>query len=366
MSEHIFLTGATGAIGLPLAARLLCRPSLERLTVIVREANSAATLPTILKRIDRASDITKLRVVIGDITQVGIGLAQRVDQPPITAVIHGAAFTKFRDPGSQWEEVNVTGTRNVLRWRETNCPDACLIHLSTLCAAGETIGSIPEAPLEEPESFVNGYEASKWHAEQIAQGTGGPLAILRLATVVGRQSDGSLQRVGAFHNILRWVYRGLLPLVPGDSHTRVELIPTEYVTEGVDRLLDAPLPSAPAFYHFSRGGSAIPLGELIDLCAARFSRESEVWKRGRVEAPALASISAFEEFRRSVVASRDLLFTQVLESVDSFLPELFFPKQFSTKSTAALFGGHLPLPDWKEWMERVLDFSLRSDFGRHP
>jgi nucleoside-diphosphate-sugar epimerase len=238
--------------------------------------------------------------------------------------------------------------------------------LSTLCAAGETIGSIPEAPLEEPESFVNGYEASKWHAEQIAQGTGGPLAILRLATVVGRQSDGSLQRVGAFHNVLRWVYRGLLPLVPGDSHTRVELIPTEYVTEGVDRLLDAPLPSAPAFYHFSRGGSAIPLGELIDLCAARFSRESEVWKRGRVEAPALASISAFEEFRRSVVASRDLLFTQVLESVDSFLPELFFPKQFSTKSTAALFGGHLPLPDWKEWMERVLDFSLRSDFGRHP
>jgi hypothetical protein len=137
-------------------------------------------------------------------------------------------------------------------------------------------------------------------------------------------------------------------LVPGDSHTRVELIPTEYVTEGVDRLLDAPLPSAPAYYHFSRGESAIPLGELIDLCAARFSRESEVWKRGRVEAPALASISAFEEFRRSVVASRDLLFTQFLESVDSFLPDLFFPKRFSTKSTAALFGGHLPLPDWKE------------------
>jgi hypothetical protein len=64
------------------------------------------------------------------------------------------------------------------------------------------------------------------------------------------------------------------------------------------------------------------------------------------------------------VASRDLLFTQVLESVGSFLPELFFPKQFSTNSTAALFGGQLPLLGWKEWMERVLDFSLRSDFGR--
>ena len=100
---------------------------------------------------------------------------------------------------------------------------------------------------------------------------GGPVAILRLATVIGAESDGSLRRVGAFHNVLRWVYRGLLPLIPGETHARVELIPTEYVTEGVNRLLDAPLPSAPAFYHFSRGESAIPLGELIDLCASRFS-----------------------------------------------------------------------------------------------
>ena len=199
---------------------------------------------------------------------------------------------------------------------------------------------------------------------RLYQGACGPLAILRLATVVGSQSDGSLQRVGAFHNVLRWVYRGVLPLVPGHSQTQVDLIPTEYVTEGVDRLLDAPLPSSPAFYHFSRGESAIALGELIELCAARFSRESEVWRRGRVEAPVLASLPAFKEFRRSVVASGDLLFTQVLESVDSFLPELFFPKQFSRTSTSTLFGGHLPLPDWKQWMERVLDFSLRSDFGR--
>ena len=309
-------------------------------------------------------DTTKLRIVIGDVTQEGLGLTQRIDGPPITSVIHGAAFTKFKDAGQQWAQVNVKGTSEVLRWRQVNCPDARLIYFSTLCVAGKTLGAIAEAPLEEPEGFVNGYEASKWHAEQIVQGARGPVAILRLATVIGSQTDGSLRRVGAFHNVLRWVYRGLLPLIPGDTQTPVDLIPTEYVTEGVYRLLDAPLPSSPAFYHFSRGDSAIRLGELIDLCASQFSRESEAWKRGRVEAPILASPSAFEEFRRSVVASRDLLFTQVLESVDSFLPELFFPKQFSTTSTSELFGGHLPLSDWKEWMERVLDFSLRSDFGR--
>ena len=112
----------------PLAARLLCRPSLERLTAIVRSSSDAATLPAILKRINPAADITKLRVVIGDVTHAGLGLTQQIDGPPITSVIHGAAFTKFRDSGSQWEEVNVNGTREVLRWRETNCPDARLIY----------------------------------------------------------------------------------------------------------------------------------------------------------------------------------------------------------------------------------------------
>jgi nucleoside-diphosphate-sugar epimerase len=364
MSEHVVLTGATGAIGLPLASRLLSRSRLERLTAIVRATSDAATLPAILKSLNSAADITKLRIVSGDVTHVDLGLTQRIDGPVATSVIHGAAFTKFKDSAQPWEEVNFKGTHEILRWRETNYPDARLIFLSTLCAAGKTIGPIPEAPLEKPEGFVNGYEASKWHAEQIVQDALGPVAILRLATVIGSQSDGSLRRVGAFHNVLRWVYRGLLPLIPGHARTQVDLIPTEYVTDGVDRLLDAPLPSSPTFYHFSRGPSAIPLGELIDLCASRFSRESEAWKRGRLEAPVLASIPAFEEFRRSVVASRDLLFTQVLESVGSFLPELFFPKQFSTNSTAALFGGQLPLLGWKEWMERVLDFSLRSDFGR--
>ena len=217
MSEHLVLTGVTGAIGLPLAARLLSRPTLERLTAIVRSPADAATLPAFLKSLNPAADTTKLRLVIGDVTHARLGLPQCITGPPVTSVIHGAAFTKFKNSGQQWEQVNVKGTSEVLRWRETNCPDAHLIYFSTLCAAGKTVGPIPEAPLEEPEGFVNGYEASKWHAEQIVQGARGPVAILRLATVVGSQSDGSLRRVGAFHNVLRWVYRGLLPLIPGDS-----------------------------------------------------------------------------------------------------------------------------------------------------
>ena len=173
-----------------LCGALLSRPSLERLTALVRAPSDAATLPAILNRVNPARDMAKLRVIIGDVTHAGLGLTQQIGRRPITSVIHGAAFTKFRDSGGQWEQVNVTGHR------ETNCPDAPPDLSSTLCPAGKTIGSIPEAPLEKPEGFVNGYEASKWHSEQLVQEARGAVAIVRLATVVGSQSDGSLRRVG--------------------------------------------------------------------------------------------------------------------------------------------------------------------------
>ncbi len=49
MSEHLVLTGATGAVGLPLAARLLSRPTLQRLTAIVRSSSDGAMLRVTLK-----------------------------------------------------------------------------------------------------------------------------------------------------------------------------------------------------------------------------------------------------------------------------------------------------------------------------
>ena len=38
-------------------------------------------------------------------------ITQRIDGPPITSVIRAAAFTRFRDSGGQWEEVNVRHQR---------------------------------------------------------------------------------------------------------------------------------------------------------------------------------------------------------------------------------------------------------------
>jgi thioester reductase-like protein len=76
--------------------RFLLRPSLERLTAIVRSSSAAATLPAILKSLNPAADTTKVRLVISDVTHATMGLTQRIDGPSVTSIIHGAAFTKFK------------------------------------------------------------------------------------------------------------------------------------------------------------------------------------------------------------------------------------------------------------------------------
>ena len=68
--------------------------------------------------------------------------------------------------------------------------------------------------------------------------------------------------------------------------------------------------------------------------------------------------------RATIAKSRDFLFNQVLESVDSFLPELFYPKRSATTRAELVWGGPLPLPDWREWVGRVVDYALDTDFGR--
>jgi len=359
MSEHVFLTGATGALGQPLAERLLARPRLSCLTVLVRDSRQVGSLARL------ASGSKKLRILVGDVTKPGLGAGAFASDPPVTAVIHSAAHTKFRAPEGLWNEVNVEGVRQVLAWREACCPDARFVQLSTLCAAGKLTGRITECGLSEPPGFVNGYESSKWQAEQLVGAAPGVVAIVRLATVIGNLAEGRLQRVGAFHHVLRWIFRGLLPLVPGDEGTRVDLIPTDFVTSGIDALLDAPMDRGVSFFHFSGGRNAVLLQTLIAVCERFFSDHSEAWRRGQIMAPALASREAFDEFRAGVLSSRDLLFTQVLESVDSFLPELFYPKEFSTEETEKLIPKQWPLGNWDEWMDRVLTFSLRTDFGRN-
>jgi nucleoside-diphosphate-sugar epimerase len=364
MNEIIMVTGASGAIGLPFISSLLRPEGKYRVIALIRPQMDLATMRQKILQLESTADFSRIEFCAGDITDRLKGLDKPSKSSPVSAIVHAAALTKFRAEASEWNRINVAGTKNILRWRQDHCPEAHFIHLSTLCAAGQSTGRIEEAPLPKPIGFQNGYECSKWEAEQIVMQAPGPVSIVRLATAIGSQRDGRLHRVGAFHQALRWFYRGLLPLVPGNALTQVELIPTELAIEAMTELLSSPRSMVTRFYHICGGANAIPLQALLDHCSQTFMRSSEAWRRGQIVPPVLATRDTFEEFRRSVEASRDLLFSQVLQSVDSFLPELFYPKEFATDHSQRLVASDTVMANWKQWMDKVITFSLQTDFGR--
>lgn len=357
--DTLLVTGATGALGLPLVAALL---AARRARIVALVRGDPATLPAALKRHWPDLDQTALVPVAGSLSEPD-GLAGLAAAGPVQGVLHLAACTKFRAPAAELAGTNVEGTHRLLAWAQAAPAPPRFVHFSTTCVAGKRTGPIAEAPLTAEAGFVNAYERTKWETEQCVLASPLRPEIIRLATVIGGEHDGRLHRPGAFHTTLRWLHAGLLPMIPGDANTRLDLLHTELVTGFIPRLLARPAEPG-AVYHLSRGADALPLADLLALATARYSARSAAWRSGQILPPVLASRAAFDDFRTSIFQSRDFLFNQVLESVDSFLPELFYPKQYATARAQAVWGGPLPHPEWRPWIDRVLDYALDSDFGR--
>ena len=333
----------------------------DRVIALTRSESEA--LLRAVRRESSGVDLAALRCIEGELGKPGAELALSSNAPGVDCIVHAAACTKFRAPESELAQVNVEGTRQILAWAESLPARPRVVHFSTTCVAGARTGDIAEAPLPEDRGFVNAYERTKWQAEQLVGLSALRPEIVRLATVVGSSRDGHLARPGAFHTTLRWLHAGLLPMVPGDSSTRLDLLPTEQVTGFLLRLLGRPAEPG-GIYHLSRGAEGLPLAELLEFVAERFAGRSAAWRGGQILPPVVAPRAAFEDFRATIVKSRDFLFTQVMESVDSFLPELFYPKRYATARAEAVWGAPMLASNWRDWIGRVVDCALDSDFGR--
>lgn len=352
--NSLLLTGATGAVGQPLLAALLRTRRFDRVHVTVRgdphlrAAEIRASLAAV------GIDAGPVHVLAADLSDPQCDLAS---WPAVDAIVHGAASTRFRATLEELTAINVAGTARLLSWAGQLPRTPRFIHLSTLCIAGDRAGQVPEAPLCPAPNFINAYENSKWQAERLVLASPLGPEIVRLGIVAGRESDGHIARPGALHAALRWMRRGLLPLIPGEPTAGVDLISTDLVAAFVDRLLR--LPAEPRrICHLGAGPGRLAITDLIRLGADTFAQTDPAWRTRQILPPVVAPRAAFAAFRRSVEQSRDLLFNQVLASAETFLPMLFHPKIFTTQRAEEIWGGPLPWPEATTFMRRVLAASL--------
>jgi nucleoside-diphosphate-sugar epimerase len=345
----LFVTGASGAFGQGLVRALANCDDIEKIYAL----GCRNRLNFSSSRIEFvAANITSKLTIPDEIRR------------KLTAILHAAAETRFSAPLGAARRVNVDGLANIVDFA-SQCPRldrfGCL---STIYVAGKRTGRISENDLAHTAGFVNGYEQSKFEAEQFLQGNAAhlPVTIYRLSTIFGDSRTGTIVKAGAIHQALRFFYHSFLPMVPGTAKSLVDLVSSDYAIAAVGRLLCDKFEPGKTF-HVCAGTDAIPLGELLNAARECFLRDRPEWRKRAIEMPALVELETFELFVRSVEEIGSSALRQSVNATKYFAPQLAYPKMFDdTECARALAGSGVERPVLRDFFPRVVKYLINEDW----
>lgn len=368
MDAPLLVTGGTGALGPALILELLAAHGAPIVVLVghgPRGERGSRRLVSALSDALAGSPgrrwLDRVVIVRGDVTSSQLGLRSADAELARTSrvIVHAAADTRLGAAATDLHHTNVTGTRHVMNFARECRRLEQLLFVSTTCVAGARTGSIGERLERSRPPFVNAYEWSKWSAEQLLARAEVPTRIARLSTCLGDGTTGRVHRFGAIHQALKWTMHGLMPLLPAADGSRFDVIATDVAARWMARALTAPV-NRFEVCHVAAGVHAAPVCELLDCAVTSFRELSRAWKDHQIEPPAVVDAPTFARFERMVTHSRDRLFRHVLASASAFLPMLLHPKLFETHEAERVWGGTLPLSDWRTTLHRVLAFAAAT------
>lgn len=193
-----FVTGATGFIGGEIVKQLVGRG--HKVVVLVRSPQKAAVLKTLGVAI-HAGDITDRETLKAPMTGVD-------------GVFHVAAWYKVGVKEPLADQINVDGTRNVLKtMRDLDIPRG--VYTSTVAVFSDTKGAVPDETYRYDGPHLSHYDRTKWIAHyrvalpKIEAGL--PLTIVMPGMVYGPGDTSGM------HTALVDLLRGRLPMTPAKT-----------------------------------------------------------------------------------------------------------------------------------------------------
>ncbi|AVH24763.1 SDR family oxidoreductase [Nocardia cyriacigeorgica] len=258
--DTALVTGATGLVGAEVVARLAAagRPVAA---VLHRKGEITRNDGTLL---EPGSAVT------GDIRAAGFGLSDRDAgylAERVGVIVHCAATTAFDASDTDYEQLNVAGTANAIdlaqRWQVP------LVHVSTAYVCGMRGGIVREDELETGHEFGNGYEASKFRAEQLVHAAGARglrWAIVRPGIVTGASDTGIIREYKNLYTVVKLMVEGKLRSLPGRYDATLSLAPVDHVADVVAAaVLD--FDSASGRTMHALGRDTLSLREVSDVLA---------------------------------------------------------------------------------------------------
>jgi thioester reductase-like protein len=364
----VLISGATGFLGMELMARML-EGDERRVWALVRasgQAEAEARLRGTLARLVPDPDAFADRVVpvAADLLQPGLGLGgRRRDEiaEHVDEVIHSAASVSFGLPLAEARAVNVAGTRRMLELATLVSARGGglrrFAHVSTAYVAGTHRGRFGEDDLERGQGFHNTYERSKWEAERLVRRHAErlPVQVFRPSIVVGDERSGWTASFNVIYTPLRAYARGLLPAVPARRSAPVDIVPIGYVARAILALADA---GTGKTFNLVAGPEASSVGELIDRAAALLGRPPVRTLPPRFYGRAVHPLL----IRRARPPQR-----RWLERGSVFFPYFSARVRFdAARARAALDPAGIRVPPVGDYLDRLLEFAARADWGRRP
>jgi nucleoside-diphosphate-sugar epimerase len=265
-TSRVLLSGATGFLGMEVLARLLERCDREVLC-LVRAADQAAAeerLDGVLAKLygDASPYRARVRALNGDLTT---GLD--VPAGEIDVVCHCAASITFDLPLEEAREINVEGTRAMLALAQA-AGARRFVHVSTAYVAGTHSGEFTEDMIGT--EFRNTYEQTKSEAERIVgEVSDMAVAIARPSIVMGESDTGWTPAFNVLYWPLRAFARGLFERVPAKPDGRVDVVPVDYVADGIFKLIESDVTGT---FNLVSGAAATTVDELSEMACAHFGR----------------------------------------------------------------------------------------------
>ncbi len=341
--DTLVLTGVTGFLGMEVLARLLEQTKAEIITPLrASDRDEAGTrIDTVLGQLyddPPAGARERIRALPGDVSSENFGLSAD-DRSEIVAsarsVVHCAASIQFELPLEEARAINVAGTKRMLDLASELEDLRRVVHVSTAYVAGRHNGTFHEDDLDEGQEFRNSYEQSKFEAELAVREADLPTVTARPSVVVGDRRTGWTPAFNVIYWPLQAFARGLLKEVPADPEGIIDIVPIDYVADGIVRLLE--LSEVPGTVSLVAGERAATNLELIEVACRVLDRDP----------PQLNPDAT------------------LMGEGQTFLPYFDVTTRFDDRrAREALEPAGIEMDDLGDYFPAVIDYALRAKWGK--
>jgi thioester reductase-like protein len=359
-SGDVLLTGATGFVGMELLARYLER-SERNVIALVRasdDAGARARIDAVLDDVfgDRADGLRgRVRAVAADVTTPRLGITDAVRDEIAersSTIVHSAASVSFTLSLSDARGINTEGTRRMLELAtlaEQRGGLDCYGQVSTAFVAGDHAGHFAESDRNVGQTFHNSYEQSKFESEELVAASDLPTRVMRPSIVVGDRTSGWTAAFNVLYWPLRAFSRGLFDVIPANPGAPVDVVPIDYVADGVYALCGEAGVDGQT-YHLTAGRHASTMAELGELASRYFHRPP----------PRVVTMEEFAELPPQSAAVQ-----QAFIAGAAYFPYFAMTADFDDSVTrAALEPGGMQCSPLSQYIERLLDFATLSRWGK--